>query len=236
MEHHYQKLKNKLKGKILKGVYKPGESIPSEHELSEHYQLARFTVRQALEELAREGFIIKHKGKRSTVAESKKRTLGLFSVKGFSAVVGEEGEVKNVFLRKPYKVGWDSKFFYPLSPKEIEKGAICIERLRSVNGHPVMLEYTYVPDNGISLTSERDFINNSLFETLRVKMGIDIRKAEQELIATGATKEVAAVFDIKPGTPVLHVYRKYHTSRPRFFVYSSFYCYTGKYSIGNLFQ
>jgi len=236
MEHHYQKLKNKLKDKILKGVYKSGESIPSEHELREQYKLARFTVRQALEELAREGFIIKHKGRRSTVAESKKRALGLFSVKGFSAAVGEEGEVLTKLLKKPYKVKWSKDFFYPLSPKEIEKGAICIERLRSVNEHPVMLEYTYIPDNGILISSEKDFVNNSLFETLRIKMGIDIKKAEQELVATGVTKEIAEVFHIKHGAPVLHVYRKYHTSKAGFFVYSSFYCYTGKYSVGNLFE
>ncbi len=236
MEHHYQKLKNKLKNKILKGTYKPGEALPSEHELREQYKLARFTVRQALEELAREGFILKHKGRRSTVAETKKRTLGLFSVKGFSAVVGEEGEVKTTLLKKPYKINWGKDFFYPLSRKEIEKGAVCIERLRSVNEYPVMLEYTYIPDNGFSITSEKDFVNNSLFETLRIKVGIDVKKAEQELVATGASKEVATVFNIKQGAPVLHVYRKYHTSKTGFYIYSSFYCYTGKYSIGNLFE
>src|SRR5215469_14030264 len=99
MEHQYQKLKNTLKEKIIKGVYKPGEVLPSEHDLREQYKLARFTVRQALEELVKEGFITKHKGKGSIVAERKRKALGLFSIKGFSAVVGEEGEVKTVFLK-----------------------------------------------------------------------------------------------------------------------------------------
>ncbi|MGC4234905.1 MAG: GntR family transcriptional regulator [Niabella sp.] len=236
MQHQYQKLKNKLKGKILKGSYKPGDVIPSEHDLMEQYNLARSTVRQALDELVKEGFIVKCKGRKSIVAENKKKALGLFSVKGFSAVVGEEGEVKTVFLRKPYKVSWDKNFFYPLTAKEMETGAICIERLRSVGEFPVMLEYTYIPDNGIEVLSQKDFVNNSLFETLRTKYGIDIERAEQELVATGAAKETAGVFNIKPGSPVLHVYRKYHTNKPGFFIYSSFYCYTGKFSIGNLFQ
>jgi len=236
MLHEYQKLKNKLKQKILKGIFKSGDVIPSEHDLMEQYSLARSTVRQALDELVREGFIIKFRGKKSIVAETKKRALGLFSIKGFSAVVGEEGEVKTTFLKKPYKVRWNDSFFYPLTAKEIEMGAICIERLRSVGEFPVMLEYTYIPDTGISISSEKDFISSSLFETLRIKLEIDIEKAEQELVATGASKEVASVFDIKQGSPVLHVYRKYHTNKPGFFIYSSFYCYTGKFSIGNLFE
>lgn len=236
MQHQYQKLKDTLKKKILKNIYKPGDALPSEHELRDQYQLARFTVRQALDELVKEGFITKHKGKGSIVSERKRKALGLFSIKGFSAVVGEEGEVNTIFLKKPYRMKWGNDFFYPLSAAEIKKGCMCFERLRSVSNSPVMLEYTYIPEGEIPLLSEKDFIHNSLFETLHVKFNIDIGKAEQELVATGATKEIAKVFDIKPGTPVLHVYRKYHTNKPQFFIYSSFYCYTGKYSVGNLFQ
>lgn len=236
MQHQYLKLKEILKNKMIKGTYKPGDVLPSEHELRLQYKMARFTVRQALDELVKEGFIVKHKGKGSIVAERKRKALGLFSIKGFSAVVGEEGEVKTVFLKKPYKVKWNKDFFYPLTSDEIKRGAICLERLRSVNNSPVMLEYTYVPDGNVTLSSEKDFLHKSLFETLHINFGIDIAQAEQELVATGATKEIAKVFDIKPGTPVLHVYRKYHTNRVGFYIYSSFYCFTGKFSIGNLFQ
>ncbi len=236
MQHQYQKLKNTLKNKIIKGSYRPGDALPSEHELREQYQLARFTVRQALDELVKEGLITKHKGKGSIVNERKRKALGLFSIKGFSAIVGEEGEVKTTFLKKPYKIKWDNDFFYPLGKEEKKKGAVCFERLRSVNDAPVMLEYTYIPDGVIPFIHEKDFVHNSLFETLHVKFNIGISMAEQALVATGATKEIAKVFGIKIGSPVLHVYRKYHTSRPGLFIYSSFYCYTGKYSVGNIFQ
>jgi DNA-binding GntR family transcriptional regulator len=235
-QHHYQKLKETLKKKIIKGIYKTGEPLPSEHELTELYQLARYTVRQALDELVKEGFITKHKGKGSIVAERKRKALGLFSVKGFSAIVGEEGEVDTVFLKKPYSIEWGEDFFYPLTKDEIKKGAVCFERLRSAGGSPVMLEYTYVPGRETFLIDEADFVRNSLFETLHVKFNIDIIKAEQELVASGAGKNITKVFGIEKGTPVLHVYRRYHTNRPGFFVYSSFYCYTGEYSIGNVFE
>ncbi len=236
MRHQYQRLQESLKKKILNGTYKPGDSLPSENELTLKFNLARFTVRQALEELVKEGLITKHQGKGSIVSDRKRKALGIFSVKGFSAVVGEDGDVKTIFLNKPYKVKWDDDFFYPLSQNEKKGTAICIERLRSVGDDPVMLEYTYIPASNIKLPPEKDFVNNSLFDTLMVKFHIQIKKAEQELVATGATTETALLFNIKEGTPVLHVYRKYHTNLPDFFVYSSFYCYTGKYSIGNIFQ
>lgn len=113
MKHQYQKLKELLKKKILNGTYKPGSILPSEHELRTQHNLARFTVRQALDELVKEGYIAKHKGKGSIVIERKRKPLGLFSIKGFSAVVGEqhEGEVKTIFLRKPYKHKLNKDFF-----------------------------------------------------------------------------------------------------------------------------
>lgn len=237
MKHQYQQLKESLKKKILNGTYKPGAILPSEHELRIEHSLARFTVRHALDELVKEGYIEKHKGRGSVVLERKRKPLGLFSIKGFSAVVGEqrEGEVKTVFLRKPYRYKLNDDFFFTLSRQEKQKAAVCYERLRSVNDAAVMLEYTYVPDD-IPLIQPGDFVNNSLFETLHAKVGLDITTAEQELMATGATKEVAKVFNIKVGTPVLHVHRRYHTNRPGFYLYSSFYCYTQRYSIGNMFQ
>ena len=236
MEHQYQKLKLALKKNIVSGKYKPGQALPSEHELRVKYNIARFTVRQALDELVKEGLITKHKGKGSIVNERKRKPLGLFSVKGFSAVVGKQGNVKTAFLKKPYPFKLDDNFFYPLSADEKKSGAWCYERLRSVGDDPVMLEYTYIPKGVIPVIQERDFINGSLFDTLHSIYNIEIGKAEQELVATGANKSISAILGIKAGTPVLHVYRKYHTNHKELFIYSSFYCNTGKYSVGNLFE
>jgi GntR family transcriptional regulator len=236
MEHQYQKLKLALKKNILNGKFKPGDALPSEHDLRAKYNIARFTVRQALDELVKEGLITKHKGKGSIVNERKRKPLGLFSVKGFSAVVGKQGTVKTVFLKKPYKLAWDDDFFYPLSAVEKKNGAWCYERLRSVGQDPVMLEYTYIPRGALPAIQEKDFVNGSLFDTLHSIFNIEIGKAEQELVATGASKTIAAVLGIKTGSPVLHVYRRYHTNQKQLFIYSSFYCFTGKYSVGNLFQ
>jgi len=235
MQHQYQKLKKSILTKINKGIYKPGDILPSEHELKEQYKIARFTVRQALDELVKDGLIVKHKGKGSVICEKQRKVLGIFSIKGFSAVVGEAGKVDTVFLKKPYQFKWGADFFYPLTAAENANGCTCIERLRSVDSSPVMLEYTYIPMGIIPLLLEKDFINNSLFETLHQKFDITITRAEQELVATGATKRIANFFSIKAGTPVLHVYRKYHSNHPDLFIYSSFYCYTGNYSIGNIF-
>ena len=60
----YRKLQNDIKSLILSGIYKEGDLLPSEHELRAIHDVTRTTVRQALDELVKEGYIVKIHGKR----------------------------------------------------------------------------------------------------------------------------------------------------------------------------
>jgi len=236
MEHQYLALKNELQTSIIDGKYRPGDTLPSENELKSKYALSRFTIRQALDELEKEGFIIRLKGKGSIVMNRKRKSLGIFSIEGFTAIARHQGDVRTEFLREPYSVNWDQEFFHELSAEEIKYGAICYERLRSVGEEPLMLEYTYIPKHEIPAIKKGEFVNESLFETLSDLFGILIKKAHQELVATGASKKVASLLNVKPGTSILHVHRKYITNKANFYIYSSFYFNTATYSIGEVLE
>jgi GntR family transcriptional regulator of arabinose operon len=58
----YLQLKEITKQYLKNEEYKPDQKIPSENELVEQFQISRNTVRQALQELVREGFIYKKQG------------------------------------------------------------------------------------------------------------------------------------------------------------------------------
>jgi GntR family transcriptional regulator len=63
-----------LKEKLLKDIkenYKTNELIPPEGKLEEQYEVSRITVRKAIEELEREGIVIKKQGKGTFVKEQK---------------------------------------------------------------------------------------------------------------------------------------------------------------------
>ena len=51
-----------LRGQIASGEFRPGDLLPSEHDLCRRYRLARPTVRKALDQLVADGFIVKHQG------------------------------------------------------------------------------------------------------------------------------------------------------------------------------
>lgn len=66
----YEKIYNEIIGKINNGVYKVGDSLPSENELSTAFSTSRMTVRQALSELENDGIIIKRQGKESIIVSN----------------------------------------------------------------------------------------------------------------------------------------------------------------------
>jgi len=59
----YLQLKNKLIERIISGVYKPEEKLPSERVLSEELHISRMTVREALKGLINDGYIYTQVGK-----------------------------------------------------------------------------------------------------------------------------------------------------------------------------
>lgn len=61
-EFRYSKLASILREQILSGFIKPGEFLMSENQLSKHYQLSRTSVRKSLDELLKEGLIVKKAG------------------------------------------------------------------------------------------------------------------------------------------------------------------------------
>lgn len=58
----YHQLKTLIREQIESGVWRPGECIPTEQDLCQLYHISRSPVRQALNELAREGLLVRRPG------------------------------------------------------------------------------------------------------------------------------------------------------------------------------
>ena len=233
---HYRRLQETLKKQILEGVYQEGDLLPSEYELCALHGVARSTVRHALSELVKEGYIFKKKGKGSIVS-AKRRSLGLLSFRGFSEVVNrEDRKVKTIMLKQPYLGFWDVPFFYPLSDLEQAAGCISLKRLRYANEDPVMLEYTFVPNLNLPRFCSKPLVNGSLFDTLHIRYEVEVNRVDQDVKAIAADAKTASYLQIHQGAPILHIHRKYGTTRADLSIYSSLFCNTDKYAIGTTFS
>src|SRR5690606_5951980 len=118
----YKVLIDDLKRQIDDGHYKKGDLLPSENNLCKTYGTTRPTVRQALSELIRMGYIVRHHGKGSIVSEPKSG-LGILSLKGSTAGVGKKN-LRTEVLVKSKRTAWPADFPYELTDAQQEAGCI----------------------------------------------------------------------------------------------------------------
>jgi DNA-binding GntR family transcriptional regulator len=225
-KHQYQTIYEALKKQIQAGQFQEGQLLPSENELCLQFQTTRMTVRQALNELINEGYIIRKHGKGSFV-KTQIRRLGLLTFKGFSEVV--EG-AKTILIHEPKQGNWANPFFFELTEKEQKLGCITLERLRLKESKPLMLEHTFIPANFSKLVTEQ-LIEGSLFRSLKSWYDLEMNNLEQSIRAIEAPADIAKTLQIKKGKPIIYIERKYITNQDNVFIYSALYCQTDKYSL-----
>jgi len=139
----YKQLMQRLRNDITAGVYPAGERIPGEQALCAAYGVSRVTVRKALEEIVREGLLVRRQGKGTFVAQEKiKRDLG--HITSFSRACAQIGQTAQTRLieRKVEAATEEDRLKLNL-PKGGKVLSVC--RLRLSDNKPVMLEYNRFP-------------------------------------------------------------------------------------------
>jgi DNA-binding GntR family transcriptional regulator len=226
---HHRKLYEVLRRHIREGVYREGDLLPSENELSRLYGMTRPTVRQALGTLANDGLIVKRQGKGSIV-RILPGEIGILSVSGTTSAVGDRN-LKTRILVKPVLTFWPEDFMFPLSELERESGCIFMERLRLLDDVPIFYDISYLANINLPRITARSFEDKSLFGILRDHYQVEIKGGEQRIKAIPASPKISGFLNLKKRQPVLHLERKMVTNVTGLFLYSSIYCNTEKYSI-----
>lgn len=229
----YRKLYELLRKQILDGMYREGDVLPSENELSVVHSITRPTVRHALDALVNDGYIRKHQGKGSIV-HALPRGIGILSVAGTTSALGRKN-LETRILEGPKVSPWPKDFFFRLSEHEKTAGCIVMERLRLYNRLPIFYDRNYLPNINLPRFTSRKFENASLFDILRASYNIRVDGGEQKIRAIPADMDIGGFLGLEPGHPVLHLERRFETSRPGYCFYSSIYCNTDEQAIFGLF-
>ena len=225
----YRKLYEKLRKLIEDGTYVRGDLLPSENELCAAHHLTRPTVRNALDMLVNDGFIIRHQGKGSIV-QGQPKGIGILSLSGTTSAIGEDKLTTHIIV-KPGIKSWEQAFGYEISENDKSVGCIYLERLRLINNIPIFYDITMIPNLNLPRFTSRTFENKSLFEILRKNYQIQVKGGEQKLLAITADERIQEHFGVKKNHPILRLDRKMETNRMGFSFFSQIYCNTSDYSL-----
>lgn len=204
----YNQLKEVLRNRILDGTYPPHSRMPSENELGEIFSVSRITVRQALNDLQKEGLIFKIHGKGTFVAKPK-AFQNVSTLQGLAESLSQAGyEVINQ-LRSFKFVAANSVVAQRL---QVEQGSKVteIKRVRLVNREPVSLEITYLPQTLGEKLEKADLITRDIFLILENDCGITLGHADLAIDAVLAESDLTKALKVEEGSPIMRIERLTH--------------------------
>lgn len=203
----YQQVMDDLKGEIARGVYASGSRIPSEMELAKSYGVGRITVRRAIEELSRAGYLNRQQGRGTFVCapKLKRKIRQKDDVQSFSDACRVNGMEPGacVISRKILPADSTEAQFFGVP---VGTDLICVERVRTADGVPVMLENNiYVYEDNAYL-STAPLSNQSIFEFVRNRTGRTPAFTDPcTLEIACASPEVARLLAVPVGEPLFYM-------------------------------
>lgn len=168
----YYQLYSILLNQIREGHLKTGDMLPTELSLVETYGVSRATVRQAIMDLVRNGYVVREKSKGTFVKDHSKNVGYKEKIKGFSALSRENGAiplsskvleqaviVPPVFVREALKLEENEKAFY-------------LKRVRSIRDEPNTFVEDWLPYRICEGIEKENFSEVSLYDVLEQKYGV----------------------------------------------------------------
>ena len=203
-----------LKKEIINGVFKVGETFPSEPELQERFGASRITVRHSVQMLVDDGYLQRIIGI-GTVVISRKSSLQLQSLMSFS----EENKKANATI-----ISYDTE----TKPSTLVSSKLklskdisvsCQEKLRWMDEIPIGYQRVYCPKFvGLSEKALKD-PNISLYKLLKEK-GYVVKNAEETIESIVADTRYAEYLQIKEGAPLLLIQRVTRDEKERIVEYA----------------
>lgn len=196
----HTQLKRAIEERIVQGVYE--EKIPSERVLMDEYYVSRSTVRQAVDQLVRDGIVEKRPG-RGTFIVLKPVSDWLGNLNSTSEVIEGMGMTPNIKLVKAEVVKLDAQ----LREKTGLDEAYHFVRIRYANRTPIGIERHYYPVALGERLRQFDLNKEAFYDLLERELGVKAFDADQ-VIQAGVTSEAdALLLEVPAGFSVLRAER-----------------------------
>ncbi|MBB5897213.1 GntR family transcriptional regulator [Kutzneria kofuensis] len=182
---------------------RPGTGLASERDLAQQLGVSRPTVRAALDELTRDGFLVRQRG-RGTFTSPHKVTQELAGSAGMT-VPPAEGDWTS------WVVTFDVSPALPPTAARLELDAgdpaLRVTRVRLVDDEPIAIERLELPAAIVPGLQPSDMESGNFYRLLRERFGVRVSEAVQSIEPSFTNPEQAELLDVPVYSPLLQIER-----------------------------
>lgn len=192
-------LKNSIRNAILSNELKDNDQLPTEESICSIFNISRPVVRQAYNELIKEGLIYRVQGKGSFVNKKIMITNLMYTLNGYAAEIEKIGLIPESII---ISIEIDHRNNLPFELQQTNQDFYLIKRVRKGSGIPLFLEYFYLPkvkfNNFENLFSDNSQFVNLLKDTYGYKE-LEIKSSMNVILADDI---LAEILEISKGQPL----------------------------------
>lgn len=173
----YLKLSDTLAGQIMDGTLADGTLLPSERELCLMHGISRTTVRQALQDLSKKGYIKTIHGKGTVVVrpQIRQELRSIYSFDADMRRLNKNPETQIMDFVEIVPAGTIADQMQLPAGESVYR----IMRLRLANGEPMLLETNYLPCDRFPDFNREMIEQQSLYKVLTSQYALNITVAEE---------------------------------------------------------
>lgn len=174
-----------------------GTAIPSERQLSADLGVSRLTLRAALDDLAREGYLVRRRGSGTYVQQPK--IAQELTITSFSDDMRRRGMVPGSRTLSMSTILAGARLGRSLNVSPSEE-ILVIKRLRLADGEPMAIETLHIPETLVpGLTPKA--LTGSFYDLLRDRYGVQIAGGIQAIEPTVTNEEESEVLGVPLHSP-----------------------------------
>lgn len=200
----YQQVRELLLARIVTGVWRPAEALPSEQTLASELGVSHGTVRKALDSLAADNLVDRRQGKGTYVVEHTQESAHF----RFFKIAYPSGERAMPTCRK---AAISERLAKPAERQRLGLGPEArifqIKRDRYIDGAVAVRETIVISADLFAGLDRRQPLPNTLYTLYQAEFGVSIVSASEQIQSVAAGREDAAALGVEPGAPIIEVNR-----------------------------
>jgi len=202
LHHQFKRL---LLDQITSGTLAPGARLHTEREYAAQLGISLAPIRQALAELARQGYLERYKS-RGTFVRKRKLAEKINALPGVTDIELVTDLPVTLDVLRLERILADPPISAHLGVPP-RTPVVVARRRGKVRGEPVMILTSYVPAARFPALERVDLGSQSLSAVLATAYGCPIKGTETAIEMSQAEDEIAALLALSSGTPILRMER-----------------------------
>jgi GntR family transcriptional regulator len=201
----YHQLKTVILREIEGGRWPPDEQLPTEDALAHRFSVSKITVREALRELAAEGFIRREQG-RGTFVERRRLQQGPRKLTSFTDEMRSHGLLPTSRILEQGAAAAPAIVARALGITP-DAQVFRLRRLRLANREPMGVQTAYLPLDLVPGIGKIRFANASLYDVLQSQYGLHPTTARETYSVTILKRSDAGLLGVPARSPAISAER-----------------------------